>query len=141
LAEKFPPRYVIAREISKTLAIVKFTTDNGTKESMEYQERFSDGDLDSIVEEGLIDMCACPAQVAETLRNVRRLYRYQLNCLENPISDPAVHTTIAEVAIATHCLLENCMEKLLELEQWDRATLAMPPDLRRRQAEEVEKEI
>lgn len=109
--------------------------------SMEYQERFSDRDLTKIVEEGLIYMCACPAQVAETLRNVRSMYRYQLNCLENPQNDSVVHTTIAEVAIATHTQLEDCLEKILELEKWDRTTLEMPPNLRRRQAAEIEKEL
>ncbi|NVO06694.1 MAG: hypothetical protein HXX19_12540 [Rhodoferax sp.] len=108
---------------------------------MEYKERFTDRDLVKIMEEGLIYMCACPAQVAETLRNVRGLYRYQLKCRDNPDTDSIVHTTIAGVAIAVHAQLEDCMEKILELEKWDRATLAMPPNLRKRQAEDIEREL
>ena len=105
---------------------------------MEYNERFSDSDLEKIVEEGLIYMCACPAQVAETLRKVRSLYRYQMNCLENPNNDSVVHATIAETAIAIQAQLEDCVEKIFELEKWDRTTLQMPPDLRRRQVEEID---
>lgn len=104
---------------------------------MVYQERFSDADLEKIIEEGLIYMCACPAQVADTLRKVRDLYRYQINCLEKPNNDSLVHNTIAETAITTHSLLQDCLEKVLEVEKWDRRTLQMPPNLRKRQAEEL----
>ena len=104
---------------------------------MKYEERFSDDELTQIVEEGLIYMCACPAQVAETTRRVRELYRYQLNCLKDPTNDPTVHATIAASAIATHAELEACIEKILAIEKWDRATLQMPPNLRVRQALEV----
>ena len=105
---------------------------------MVYQERFSDDDLVKIIEEGLIYMCACPAQVAETLRGVRNLYRYQIKCLANPKNESKVHTAIAEAAIVTHAQLEDCMEKILELEKWDRTTLKMPPNLRKRQADEID---
>ena len=108
---------------------------------MQYEEHFSDSELTKIIEEGLIYMCACPAQLAETLRNVRRLYRYQLDCLDNAKNDSVVHNAIAEVAIATHRQLEACMEKILVLEKWDRSTLDMPPHLRKRQGEEIEKEF
>jgi hypothetical protein len=104
---------------------------------MAYQERFSDADLEKIIEEGLIYMCACPAQVADTLRKARELYRYQINCLENPKNDSLVHSTIAETAITTHAQLEDCLEKILEIEKWDRSTLQMPPNLRKRQALEL----
>lgn len=105
---------------------------------MVYEERFSDEDLAQIIEEGMIYMCACPAQVADTLRKVRALYRYQIRCAENPMNETVVHTTIAETAIVTHSHLEDCMEKILELEKWDRQTLQMPPNLRKRQAEEID---
>ena len=48
---------------------------------MDYEERFSDQELEQVIAEGLIYMCACPAQVAETIRTVRSLYRYQLGCI------------------------------------------------------------
>lgn len=102
-----------------------------------YHERFSDADLDQIIEEGLIYMCACPAQVAEAVRKIRSLYRYQLNCLENVNNDSLVHRTIAHSAMLTHAQLEECMEAILALEKWDRSTLQMPANLRQRQAEEL----
>lgn len=107
---------------------------------MQYAERFSDGELEKIIEEGMIYMCACPAQLAETLRKVRQLYRYQTSCLLDPLNDLLVHGTIAESAAITHTQLEDCMERVLELEQWDRATLSMPAGLRRRQAQEIANE-
>ena len=107
---------------------------------MDYQERFSDNDLAKIVNEGMVSMCACPAQVAASLRTLRNLYLYQMNCLEQPGNESLVHTTIAQAAIVTHSLLEDCMEKILEIEKWDRASLQMPPNLRKRQIEEINKE-
>lgn len=107
---------------------------------MVYEERFSDDDLAKIIEEGLIYMCACPAQVAESLRNVRSLYRYQLNCLASPKNESIVHTTIANAAIVAHAQLEDCMDKILDLEKWDRTTLQMPANLRQRQADEIDKD-
>lgn len=107
---------------------------------MVYEERFHDDDLAKIIEEGLIYMCACPAQVAESLRNVRSLYRYQLNCLESPKNESIVHTTIANAAIVAHAQLEDCMDKILDLEKWDRTTLQMPANLRQRQADEIDKD-
>lgn len=104
----------------------------------DYHERFSGDELAKIMEEGLIYMCACPAQVAEAVRNVRSLYRYQIKCLENPKNESIVHSTIAETAIAIHAQLEDCMDKILEIEKWDRTTLQMPPNLRVRQAEEID---
>ncbi len=108
---------------------------------MEYSERFSDGELAQIMEEGLIYMCACPAQVAETARKVRELYRYQINCIKDSGNDCTVHAAIAASAVLAHAELESCIEKILEIEKWDRATLQMPADLRKRQAEAISGEF
>jgi hypothetical protein len=35
---------------------------------MEYEERFTDAELVSVIEQALIYMCACPAQVAQASR-------------------------------------------------------------------------
>ena len=45
------------------------TPEPGSQRSIDlpYEERYSDAELVSIVEQGLIYMCACPAQVAEAL--------------------------------------------------------------------------
>jgi len=104
---------------------------------MDYQERFTDADIEKIIEEGLIYMCACPAQVAEALRKVRELHRYQLNCLRNPQNDGRVHETIAATSVLVHEKLQDCLDEVLALEQWDRETLTMPPGLRERQAREI----
>jgi hypothetical protein len=107
---------------------------------MVYQERFSDADLAKIIEEGLIYMCACPAQVADTLRHARNLYRYQINCLEGPNNDPFVHSNIAESAVRIQAELEDCLMRILVHEKWDLATLQMPANLRQRQAREISSE-
>jgi hypothetical protein len=100
---------------------------------MLYEERFSDAELGKIIEEGMIYMCACPAQVAEAMRTLRALHRYQLNCLSQPQNDAGVHSTIAESAVEAHATLQDCLDRVLDLEKWDRATLTMPPNLRVRQ--------
>ncbi len=104
---------------------------------MQLPERFSDADLEKIVDDGLIYMCACPAQVAVATRKVREMYRYQLNCLQDQKNDSRVHATIAKTAEAVHAQLEECMEEILAIEQWDRQTLTMPAHLRKRQLVEL----
>lgn len=104
---------------------------------MQYVELFTDSELVHIVEEGLIYMCACPAQVADGLRKLRELYRYQLNCLQDPKNVFAVHQTIADSTIIAHAELQECLTKVLVLEGWDRATLSMPEGLRKRQMREL----
>ena len=47
----------------------------------------------------------------------------------------------AQAAIATHAQLEDCVETVLKIEKWDRTTLQMPADLRKRQAEEINKDL
>jgi cell division protein ZapA (FtsZ GTPase activity inhibitor) len=105
---------------------------------MEYTEIFSDSDLEKIINEGLVYMCACPAQVADSLRKVRAMYHYQLNCLTDGNNQAQVHSTIARSAILVQQQLEACLEEVLEIEQWDRATLTMPEGLRMRQRTEME---
>jgi hypothetical protein len=64
---------------------------------------------------------------------MRALYHYQKNYLQTPGNDVMVHQAIAETAVLTHAQLEDCMEKILDLEKWDRATLQMPANLRAKQ--------
>jgi hypothetical protein len=107
---------------------------------MQYEERFTDKELGRIIEEGMIYMCACPAQVSEAMRKLRELHRYQQQCLTKPSNNAAVHTAISASTIQAHAILQDCLDHVLELEQWDRATLAMPPNLRKRQLSEMESE-
>lgn len=104
---------------------------------MQYVELFTERELVHIVEEGLVYMCACPAQVADGLRKLRELYRYQLNCLQDPNNVSIVHQTIADSTIVAHAELQECLSKVLVLEGWDRATLSMPEGLRKRQMREL----
>jgi hypothetical protein len=105
---------------------------------MEFLERFSDAELETIVSEGTIYMCACPAYVADAARKLRALYYYQQNCLQTPSNDVAVHQAIAHSAAIAHAELEDCMEKILALEGWDRSTLQMPANLRVRQMQAIQ---
>jgi len=43
-----------------------------------------------------------------------------------------VHQRIAEVTKQAHQLMEQCLDEILDLEGWDRATLEMPVGLRTR---------
>jgi hypothetical protein len=104
---------------------------------MEYTEIFSDQDLEKIIDESVVYMCACPAQVAESLRKVRAMYHYQRNCLSDGNNVVQVHQTIARAAIAVQQQLEACLEEVLVIEKWDRATLTMPEGLRARQYREL----
>lgn len=102
---------------------------------MTLEQRFSDLQLERIIEEAAIYMCACPGQVAAELRNLRSLYRYQHECEQQPANDHVVHRAIAEATLRAHALMEECMDKVLEIEGWDRTTLTMPEGMRRRRAE------
>ncbi len=107
------------------------------KTPLDYVERFTDAELEKIIEEGLIYMCACPAQVADAIRKVRELHRYQSSCLINPQNDARVHEAIARTSVLAHAQLQDCLDEVLDLEQWDRKTLNMPAGLRDRQAREL----
>jgi hypothetical protein len=104
---------------------------------MEYEERFTDADLGKVIEQAMLYMCACPAQVAESVRKLRELYRYQLRCIENPENSVAVHALIAQNTIQAHSIMQDCLDQVIELEEWDRTTLEMPAGLRKRQLQEM----
>lgn len=98
---------------------------------MQLQKTFTEEQLEKIIEEATIYMCACPAQVAEQIRHLRHLIRYQNDCENMEDTDTEVHRSIAEAGLKAHTILEECMDKVLELEGWDRETLRMPEGLRR----------
>lgn len=107
---------------------------------MDYVERFTDTELAHIMEEGFIYMCACPAQVAQAVRTLREVHRYQINCLQDSSNVAIVHQTIARSTALAHAQLESCLDEVLNLEQWDRATLRMPEGLRQRQFKHIEQD-
>lgn len=98
---------------------------------MDLQQRFSDQDLEEIVEEAAIYMCACPGQVANEIRQLRQLIRYQRDCINEGRASDQVHRTIAAAATSAHATMEDCLEQVLTLEGWDRNTWKMPAGLRR----------
>lgn len=101
------------------------------------EKRFSDEELERIIDEAGIYMCACPAQVAVQLRSLRALYLYQSRCEQDPGNDQAVHQAIAAATAVAHAAMEDCMDKVLTLEGWDRTTLKMPEGLRRKQMDSL----
>lgn len=98
---------------------------------MDLQKKFNDSELESIVEEAAIYMCACPGQVAGEIRALRSLIRYQQDCMHSGKSLNTVHQAIAASATEAHALMETCLERVLEIEGWDRKTLKMPAGLRK----------
>jgi len=105
-----------------------------------YPQRFSSADLERIVDEGMIYMCACPAQVAREIRQLRELIAYQEACLNGPGNASEVHSCIAEAAREAHARMEVCLDRVLTLEGWDRSTLRMPEGLRRRRDAALEED-
>lgn len=98
---------------------------------------FTDQQLQKISNQGLIYMCACPAQVAETIKTIRALIQYQRDCLEKK-PDDQVHIVIEDYAKTACRLMEMCMEEILYLEKWDKETLEMPAGLRQLQLKSIE---
>ncbi len=115
------------------MQVIMFQQDSATK----FSYRFTDEQLENVIDEGLIYMCACPAQVAQSIRSLREVQRYQLSCLTDPENDSSVHQAIAKAAQAAQSIMEDCMDKILDIEKWDRTTLTMPAGLRKRQAEAI----
>jgi hypothetical protein len=92
--------------------------------------RFSNKQLRQITEQGFIFMCACPASVAKQLLLLRELYDYQQKCVSDGALMDQVHVRIAAATQLAHAEMERCLDEVLDLEGWDRATLTMPAGLR-----------
>ncbi|MGE5471867.1 MAG: hypothetical protein ACM3X0_13805 [Bacteroidota bacterium] len=104
------------------------------------ERRFSDEQLEQVIEEATIYMCACPAQLAVQLRSLRDLFRYQQDCELEPGNDGTVHRAIATTTMRAYALMEDCLDQVLILEGWNRAALKMPEGLRRKRSEMLEKD-
>lgn len=100
---------------------------------MSLDKRFSDQQLTRILDQALVYQCACPAQVCRTLIGLRELHDYQMNCLDRTETDRKVHEAIAASAEAGHREMENCLQHILKLEEWEMSTLTMPLALRKLQ--------
>lgn len=93
--------------------------------------QFNNATLSTIIEQALVYQCACPAQVAELLLEMRRVKQYEDSCLENQNDHLAVtHQKISEAVTEAHIILERCLDEVLDHEGWDRSTFKMPAYLR-----------
>jgi len=96
-------------------------------------KKFPETKIKKIIEEAMTYKCACPAQVAELLLELRRVEAYERSCLEKTNDHLAeTHSTILEAVDVVHERLETCLDRVLDIEGWDRSSLKMPEDLRRR---------
>ena len=93
---------------------------------------YSDGELGTVVEQATFYMCACPAQVADTVRKLRHLYAYQKNCIARGSNEinVEVHNRIAQATVEALDVMESCMQDILRIEGWNPVTLEMPEGLR-----------
>lgn len=100
---------------------------------MQLEQRFSIEQLETINEQAMIYTCSCPAQVSAQITAIRKLYDYQLACLDRPQDSELqaiVHRRIAEASRESHRILEQCLDEVLTLEGWNRETMQMPAGLR-----------
>jgi hypothetical protein len=91
---------------------------------------YSKQQLEHVLEEAMIYMCACPAQVAEQLIRLRELFAYQKKCISDSNLMKDVHTRIAESTRKAHTEMEQCLSEVLQMEGWNPHTLSMPAGLR-----------
>ncbi len=101
------------------------------------QETFDSAQVSKVIDQALMYQCACPAQVCRAIFELRELHQFQMNCADDTANDRIVHETIAGAAEQAHQLMELCLEKILEIEGWDRATLTMPAGLRKKASKTV----
>jgi len=102
-------------------------------------QTYADNQLVRIREQAALYMCACPAQVCASVVSMRKLFEYQMRCLDATDTDRAVHERIATAATLAHAELERCLTDILHLEGWDMETLEMPPQLQKRLLDSIDK--
>ncbi len=93
------------------------------------QKKFSNQEIQRVLEQSSAYNCTCPAQVVKSINQQRSLFQYQMDCIDTTETDHIVHQTIATTAQLTHQLLEDCLHEVLTLEGWDLDTMSMPPAL------------
>jgi hypothetical protein len=100
--------------------------------------RYTNEQLEQILEEAMIYMCACPAQVSEQLLLLRKLFDYQNSCISKGSLLAEVHRRIADSTRNAHAEMEQCLDDVLKLEGWDPQKLIMPEGLRELRQKSVE---
>ncbi len=96
--------------------------------------------LEQILEEAMIYMCACPAQVSEQLLLLRKLFDYQRSCISKGSLLVEVHRRIADSTRIAHAEMEKCLDEVLHIEGWDLQTLTMPEGLRKLRQKSIEQD-
>ena len=97
------------------------------------RQRYDPEQISRIIDQALVFQCACPAQLATTILELRDLFDYQLKCRDGADElGRRVHDAIAQAAIDAHERIESCLEEVLRMEGWDLATLTMPEGLRKK---------
>ena len=92
--------------------------------------RFSAKQLTLILEQACIYMCACPAQVASQMLELRKLHQYQMKCMSEMPELADTHRCIADAVERAHAVLEDALDEVLRIEGWDKESLVMPEGLR-----------
>ena len=96
------------------------------------KEKYNASQVSKVIDQALVYQCACPAQVCRAIFELRELHEYQMNCANDSVNDELVHRTIAEAAEKAHELMEDCLTNILDIEGWDKASLAMPQALKKK---------
>ena len=102
---------------------------------VELENKFTALQLAIINNQAALYNCACPVHISMQITNLRKLFDYQKTCIDLPSESDVhiqVHQRIAEVTKQAHQLMEQCLDEILDMEGWDRATLEMPVGLRTR---------
>ena len=97
--------------------------------------RYSSTQLQLILDQAGIYMCACPAQLAAQMMELRTLHQYQMNCMSEMPDMADSHRTIADAVFRAHALLEEALDRVLDIEGWDKTSLKMPEGLRKKRDE------
>lgn len=101
---------------------------------MELTPKFTDEQIQKVRSEGYVYSSSCSSRVCEQIEYLRRLFNYQEECLRSGESELSIktHQIIADVTYKTHKIMEQCLEDVLNYEQWNFETLDMPEDVRKK---------
>lgn len=101
---------------------------------MELNPKFTNQQIQKIRCESYEYSFSCSSSVCEQIEYLRRLFNYQEECLRSGESELSMktHQIIADITYKAHEIMEQCLEDVLNYEQWDLQTLDMPENIRKR---------
>ena len=100
------------------------------------ESKYSQEQLNEIMEQGMVLQCACPSLLARLLSDATYLNEYQAKCLRDNPTDQRVHEAIARATHISAKALEDCLTEVLVLENWEISrdgTIKMPESLIKQQ--------